>query len=86
MATATGSGGSLLGAAKAAHADAIVLGEVRYHEALDALAEGLSIIELGHDVSEWPLVPALASAVKSTPGLDPASVTVDGPSQAWWTP
>ena len=32
--------------------DVLICGEVKYHVALDAYEQGLSIIELGHDVSE----------------------------------
>jgi dinuclear metal center YbgI/SA1388 family protein len=86
VATATGSAGGLLADAIAMGAHVLVAGEVRYHDALAALERGLAIIELGHDVSEWPLVPLLGKAVLDTPGLDPARVTVDEPSRAWWTP
>ncbi len=84
--TATGSAGSLVPAALAADADALIAGEVRYHDALTALESGLAVIELGHDVSEWPLVPVLAAAVGRTPGLAAELLHVDAPSAAWWTP
>ncbi len=42
--------------------DALVCGEVKYHEALDAAESGLAIIELGHDVSELPFAAVLAEA------------------------
>lgn len=84
--TATGSASSLVGDVISGSADALVCGEVRYHDALDAVEAGLSIIELGHDVSEWPLVEVLARAVRETPDLDSALVFVDTPSAAWWTP
>lgn len=86
VATATGSAGSLISAALRTRADVLVAGEVRYHDAQAASEAGLGVIEIGHDVSEWPLVPVLADAVKTTPGLDPASVLVDSPAAAWWTP
>ena len=86
LATMTGSGGSMVAAAVAAKADALLLGEVRYHEVLDATAQGLAVIEAGHDVTEWPLVPVLAQAVLGTSGLDPGLVITDGPSRAYWTP
>lgn len=85
-ATATGSGRSLIGDAIAAGAGVLVTGEVRYHDATDALERGLAIIEAGHDATEWPLVPVLASAVRSTPGLVEESVVVDEPTVRWWTP
>jgi len=86
VATATGSAGSLIGDVLAAGAQALVTGEVRYHDALDSVAAGLAIIELGHDVSEWPLVPLLAAAVRRAAGLDPATVRDDAPAAGWWTP
>jgi hypothetical protein len=52
---------------------------------VDARDDGLSIIELGHDVSEWPLVPLLGAAVATTPGLRYESIDIDTPSIRWWT-
>ena len=86
VATATGSAGGLLGDVTAAGADVLVAGEVRYHDALNAVENGVCVIEVGHDVSEWPLVPVLGTAVRETPGLDPALVHVDRARRAWWTP
>jgi len=86
VATATGSASSLVGDVLAAGGEALVAGEVRYHDALDAEELGLSIVELGHDVSEWPLVGLLESAVRSASGLDPGSVHVLPATPGWWTP
>jgi dinuclear metal center YbgI/SA1388 family protein len=86
IATATGSASSLVGDVLASGAHALVAGEVRYHDALDAVENGLAIIELGHDVSEWPLVALLARAVRTVQGLDPDSVHVLPSTPAWWTP
>ncbi len=84
-AVATGSGGSLIPGARRVEADVLVAGEVRYHDAMDAVSSGLSIIEIGHDISEWPLVPLLREAVLGTPGLPPSLVYMDPPSARWWT-
>ena len=86
VATATGSASSLVGDVLASNASALVAGEVRYHDALDALEMGLAIVELGHDVSEWPLVSLLEEAVRSVPGLDPQTVHVMPATPGWWTP
>jgi putative NIF3 family GTP cyclohydrolase 1 type 2 len=86
VATATGSAGSLIGDVIASGASALVAGEVRYHDALDAAENGLAVVELGHDVSEWPLVGLLERAVRSTPGLDPEAVHVLPATPGWWTP
>lgn len=65
VATATGSASNVGGLALAAGMDCLVCGEVRYHDALDLSQAGLCIIELGHDVSEFPLTAVLADAVAS---------------------
>jgi len=85
VATATGSGRSLISDAIAAGADVLVAGEVRYHDALAAVESGLAIIEAGHDVTEWPLVGVLASVIKNVAGIG-SRVVVDDPSRGWWTP
>jgi hypothetical protein len=86
VATATGSAGSLIGDVIASGAQALVAGEVRYHDALDAVECGLCIIELGHDVSEWPLVALLEKAIAQIEGLDSETVHVLAPEPGWWTP
>jgi putative NIF3 family GTP cyclohydrolase 1 type 2 len=84
--TATGSAGSLLGDVIASGAAALVAGEVRYHDALDAVDAGLGIVELGHDVSEWPLVRLLADAILTIPGLSSEIVHELPSTPGWWTP
>ena len=86
VATATGSAGGLIGDVVASGAQALVAGEVRYHDALDAVDTGLCIIELGHDVSEWPLVALLEEVVAAIENLDPASLHILAPEPGWWTP
>lgn len=83
IAVANGSAGSLLGEALAS-ADVMVAGEVRYHDALDAVSRGLAIIEVGHDASEWPLVSVLAAEVRSACGPD-LPVIAEAPRLAWQT-
>jgi putative NIF3 family GTP cyclohydrolase 1 type 2 len=83
VALAPGSGRSLVPFALRAGADALVTGELRYHEAHDALERGLTVIEAGHDATEWPLTAALARIVATTPGLDPVGVLTDRISYPW---
>ena len=83
IAISNGSGSSLLGPALAEGADVMVTGEVRYHDALDAAASGLAIIEAGHDATEWPLVGVLADAVRHALGTD--HVVQAEPRIGWWT-
>lgn len=83
IAVGNGSAGSLIADASAV-ADVMIAGEVRYHDALAAVASGLAIIEAGHDCTEWPMVPVLAGAVSAAlpPGLP---VITEQPSAGWWT-
>ena len=84
--TGTGSVRALVGDALASGATALLGGEVRYHDALDAAEMGLSVIEIGHDVSEWPLVRLLEEVVRSVKDLDSEAVHVLPAKPAWWTP
>lgn len=62
--TAQGSATTVLPAALERHVDCLICGELKYHDALAAAQAGLSIIELGHDISEQLLVDVLYKAVK----------------------
>jgi dinuclear metal center YbgI/SA1388 family protein len=86
VATAPGSGRGLVADALAGGADVMLTGELRYHDALDALASGLAVIECGHDATEWPYVPLLADLARSVEGIDPRSVVEEKPVIQWWTP
>lgn len=83
IAVANGSAGSLIGDALGS-ADALVAGEVRYHDALAAASAGLAIIEAGHDATEWPIVHVLANAVREAVG-ETVPVTEEPPATGWRT-
>lgn len=84
VATGTGSVGSLIGDAIAAGAQTLIGGEVRYHDAVDAVGAGLCVIELGHDVTEWPLVELLEDALSTVDGIDTVSVHRLPARAGWW--
>lgn len=83
--TATGSAGSLGKKALAAGADVLICGEVKYHDALELSQAGLAVIELGHDVSELPLVAVLAEALCRA-GVPESAIVVLDQSDNWWYP
>lgn len=83
VAVSGGSASSLMRDALAT-AEVLVTGEVRYHDALDAVARGLAIIEVGHDASEWPLVGVLAGEIRRCAGPD-VPVIAEMPRLAWRT-
>lgn len=83
--TATGSGGSHVMDAIVNKADVLVTGEVKYHDAVAASECGVAIIELGHDVSEWPLVSLLKEAIMAQTFLSPDRIYTAPSAPTWWT-
>lgn len=65
IAVCGGSGASLAGKALLAGAEVLVTGDVKYHEAQDAKAQGLTVIDAGHFATEQIIVPALAEYLRS---------------------
>lgn len=63
----------------------LVCGEIKYHEALDAANSGLAIIELGHDISEFPLC-ALLAAYAAQAGVPDSCITMVDQGNNWYTP
>ncbi len=56
VAVCGGSGASLINTALKAGADVLVTGDVKYHEAQQAVAAGLAVIDAGHFATELPVV------------------------------
>ena len=59
-----GSGGSLIGEALRQGADVLVTGDLKYHEARRAEAEGMALIDAGHFASEHLMVSELAAILR----------------------
>jgi len=55
-----GSGSELMESAHKAGADVFVTGDIKYHDALDALSLGMTVLDVGHFRSEMPVVGQLA--------------------------
>ena len=60
-----GAGEDFARQALSAGADAYVTGEMAYHKALDAAAEGLCVLEAGHAATERPGILALSAALQN---------------------
>jgi len=58
-----GSGASLLMEASRKGADLLVTGDLKYHEARDAEALGVAVVDAGHFATEYPMVEGLAQAL-----------------------
>ncbi len=78
VAVCGGSGASLMQEAIAAGADILVTGDVKYHEAQQAAAEGLTIIDAGHFATEQPVVGFVADYLKRRAKENLWNVTVIG--------
>ena len=72
----SGAGGSEIGDALALGADCFITGEMRHHEALDALDKGCCIIEAGHFETENPVCEVLADALQKAADALQYNVTV----------
>lgn len=60
VAVCGGSGASLLPQALRWKADVYVTGDIKHHEALNALAQGIALIDAGHHGTERVIVPVMA--------------------------
>jgi putative NIF3 family GTP cyclohydrolase 1 type 2 len=59
-----GSGASFLREALFQGADVLVTGDVKYHEARDAEALGVAVVDAGHFATELPMVQGLAARLR----------------------
>ena len=63
IAVCTGAAGDEYPAAKAEGADCLLTGEAKYHELLDAAAQGFPILRAGHFATEHPAMSVLRDAL-----------------------
>ena len=60
-----GAGEGLIDAAQRRGADVLVTGDLRHHVALDALTQGLALIDAGHHATESAALPAFADRLRA---------------------
>lgn len=84
-ATVLGSSKNVAHKALEAHVDCLICGEIGYHDALALSQAGLGIIELGHDVSELPLVAVLAKTLADI-GVPVEDIVMIDQSDNWNVP
>jgi dinuclear metal center YbgI/SA1388 family protein len=78
VAVVAGSGGEYIKAAKRAAAQCLVTGDVRYHQARQAEAVGLGLLDVGHYHSERLIVECLFDNLTSHPHLAGSGVVIQG--------
>ena len=64
VAISPGAGKSMVSAALAAHADVLITGDIDHHTGIDAVAQGLMIIDGGHYGIEKIFVPDVAAFLR----------------------
>ena len=75
-----GSGMSFWQAAKDENCDAYITGDVRHHDALNALDAGLSLIDVTHYTGENVIVNAIVSRLRSKTAQDGLELEIDATS------
>lgn len=65
-----GSGGDAVSPAADAGADVLICGDLGHHDALEARALGLTVIDAGHHATERPVVASLADELRRRLGPD----------------
>lgn len=68
LAVVGGAGDSLIGAARAAGVDCYVTGDLRHHVTLDALEQGLTLIDAGHHATEAAALPSWMERLRVAAG------------------
>ncbi len=86
VAVVGGAGDSLIGAALRADADVYVTGDLRHHVTLDAVEQGLALIDAGHHATEVAAIPAWVEQLTSYAerrGLRAPVVASSTPTVPW---
>ncbi|WP_165060624.1 Nif3-like dinuclear metal center hexameric protein [Adlercreutzia sp. ZJ154] len=83
--TACGSASNIVEACVKANVQCLICGELKYHDALALSQAGVAVIELGHDLSELPLVAVLADSVAHA-GISRDSILIVDQSSNWAYP
>jgi len=65
VAMLNGAGNKYVNKARFAGADVLITGDMQYHEMLDAVEMGMSIIDVGHFTSEKIMIPAVAEYLRN---------------------
>lgn len=84
VAVVNGSGGGFVPKALARGADLLITGDVDHHQVLDALQAGMAVCDLGHFLSEAPMLKTLADYFKGEKALQDIEIMVSRNSVPWY--
>lgn len=66
----------LLSAAVFAGAQVYLTADIKYHEAQDAIAQGITLVDAGHYATERPVVDALAEFLRAELAQEKISILI----------
>jgi len=84
IAILNGSGSSFVAKAAFKGADLYITGEIGYHNVLDCLESGMAVGELGHFLSEIPMIHALYDYIRADRTMDDVELVISAASKVPW--
>jgi len=84
IAIVNGSGGSFVPKALAKGADLFIAGDVDHHAVMDALQGGMAVGELGHFLSEAPMLVSLANYLRASKALADIEFLISKANRVPW--
>lgn len=84
IAISNGSGSSFVQKAIFKGADLFITGEIGYHDVLDSLEAGMAVGELGHFLSEIPMIQSLYEYLRSDKMMDDVQIVLSSKNIVPW--
>jgi len=84
IAILNGSGSSFVAKAAFKGADLYITGEIGYHNVLDCLESGMAVGELGHFLSEIPMIHALYDYIRADRTMNDVELVISAASKIPW--
>ncbi|MHB1405111.1 MAG: Nif3-like dinuclear metal center hexameric protein [Desulfitobacteriaceae bacterium] len=84
VAVVNGSGGSFVQKALFQGADLFIAGDIDHHAALDALQGGMAVADIGHFISERPMLYNLAHYLRSAKALQGVEFIISAADKSPW--
>jgi dinuclear metal center YbgI/SA1388 family protein len=84
LAISNGSGGSFVQKAIFKGADLYITGDLDYHGVLDSLEAGMAVIELGHFLSEIPMIQSLYDYLRKDETMNEVQIVISSKNKTPW--
>jgi len=84
IAIANGSGGSFVQKALFKGADLYITGDIDYHAVLDAQEGGMAVLELGHFISEFPMIQSLHDYLRNDKTFEDVELVLSSTNKVPW--